>query len=1207
MQDLDAGDSVQDVISFTASDGSIQQVTVNINGVDDGSVIGGTSVATLTEDSNSATGTLTISDVDSDDAPVFADVVNTIGDNSYGSFSLVNGVWTYSLDQATVQDLDVGDSVQDVISFTASDGSVQQVTVNINGANDDSVIGGTSVATITEDSSSATGILTISDVDADDAPSFADVANTLGDNFYGSFSLVNGVWSYALDQATVQNLDSGDSVQDTINFTASDGSTQQVTVNINGANDGSVIGGTSVTTLTEDSSSATGILTISDVDSDDAPIFADIANTLGDNSYGSFSLVNGVWTYALNQATVQNLDAGDSVQDVISFTASDGSIQQVTVNINGVDDGSVIGGTSVATITEDSSSATGTLTISDVDSDDAPVFADVANTIGDNGYGSFSLVNGVWTYALNQATVQDLDAEDSVQDVISFTASDGSIQEVTVNINGVDDGSVIGGTSVATIMEDSVNATGTLTISDVDSDDVPVFADAANTIGDNGYGSFSLVNGAWTYSLDQATVQNLDAGDSVQDVISFTASDGSIQQVTVNINGVDDGSVIGGTSVATITEDSGSATGILTISDVDSDDAPIFADVANTLGDNSYGSFSLVNGVWSYALNQATVQNLDAGDSVQDVINFTASDGSIQQVTVNINGANDDSVIGGSSVATLTEDSSSATGTLTISDVDSDDAPIFADVANTIGDNSYGSFSLVNGVWTYSLDQATVQDLDVGDSVQDVISFTASDGSIQRVTVNINGVDDGSVIGGTSVATITEDSVNATGTLTISDVDSDDVPVFSDVVNALGDNSYGSFSLVNGVWTYSLDQATVQDLDVGDSVQDVISFTASDGSIQQVTVNINGVDDGSVIGGTSVATLTEDSVNASGALTISDVDFDDAPVFADVANMAGENGYGSFSLVNGVWTYSLDQATVQDLDAGDSVQDVISFTASDGSVQQVTVNINGANDDSVIGGTSVATLTEDSSSVTGTLTISDVDSDDAPVFADVANTAGENGYGSFSLVNGVWTYSLDQAAVQDLDAGDSVQDVISFTASDGSIQQVTVNINGVDDGSVIGGTSVATITEDSSSATGTLTISDVDSDDTPVFADVANTIGDNSYGSFSLVNGVWTYSLDQAAVQDLDAGDSVQDVISFTASDGSIQQVTVNINGVDDGSVIGGTSVATLTEDSSSATGTLTISDVDSDDAPIFADVVNTIGDNGYGSFSLVNGVWIIH
>ena len=177
--------------------------------------------------------------------------------------------------------------------------------------------------------------------------------------------------------------------------------------------------------------------------------------------------------------------------------------------------------------------------------------------------------------------------------------------------------------------------------------------------------------------------------------------------------------------------------------------------------------------------------------------------------------------------------------------------------------------------------------------------------------------------------------------------------------------------------------------------------------------------------------------------------------------------------------------------------------------------------------------------------------------------------------------ALDQATVQDLDAGDSVQDVISFAASDGSIQQVTVNINGVDDGSVIGGTSVATLTEDSSSVTGTLTISDVDSDDAPVFADVANTLGDNGYGSFSLVNGVWTYSLDQATVQDLDAGDSVQDVISFAASDGSIQQVTVNINGVDDGSVIGGTSVATLTEDSSSVTGTLTISDVDSDDAPV--------------------------
>ncbi len=70
-------------------------------------------------------------------------------------------------------------------------------------------------------------------------------------------------------------------------------------------------------------------------------------------------------------------------------------------------------------------------------------------------------------------------------------------------------------------------------ISDVDADDSPVFNDVASTTGDNGYGSFALSSGAWTYTLDQSTVQDLDAGDVVTDTITYTATDGSTQLVSV--------------------------------------------------------------------------------------------------------------------------------------------------------------------------------------------------------------------------------------------------------------------------------------------------------------------------------------------------------------------------------------------------------------------------------------------------------------------------------------------------------------------------------------------------------------------------------------------------------------------------------------------------------------------------------------------------
>ena len=59
------------------------------------------------------------------------------------------------------------------------------------------------------------------------------------------------------------------------------------------------------------------------------------------------SLTAGAWTYTLNNAhaAVQALDAGESLTDIHTFTASDGSTQVVTITINGAEDAPVIGGT----------------------------------------------------------------------------------------------------------------------------------------------------------------------------------------------------------------------------------------------------------------------------------------------------------------------------------------------------------------------------------------------------------------------------------------------------------------------------------------------------------------------------------------------------------------------------------------------------------------------------------------------------------------------------------------------------------------------------------------------------------------------------------------------------------------------------------------------------------------------------------------------
>src|SRR4029077_8054234 len=326
----------------------------------------------------------------------------------------------------------------------------------------------------------------------------------------------------------------------------------------------------------------------------DNPVtFADVAATNGDNNYGTFQLVSGTWTYALNNAAVQGLDAGQVVQDTHTFTASDGRTQQVTVTITGAEDASVITGTFTGAVSEDNvGSASGALAITDVDANDNPVtFADVASTAGDNNYGTFQLVSGTWTYALNNAAVQGLDAGQVVQDTHTFTASDGRTQQVTVTITGAEDASVITGTFTGAVSEDNVgSASGALAITDVDANDNPVtFADVAATNGDNNYGTFQLVVGTWTYALNNAAVQGLDAGQVVQDTHTFTASDGRTQQVTVTITGAEDASVITGTFTGAVSEDNvGSASGTLAITDVDANDNPVtFANVAATAGDNN--------------------------------------------------------------------------------------------------------------------------------------------------------------------------------------------------------------------------------------------------------------------------------------------------------------------------------------------------------------------------------------------------------------------------------------------------------------------------------------------------------------------------------------------------------------------------------------------------------------------------------------------
>ena len=90
---------------------------------------------------------------------------------------------------------------------------------------------------------------------------------------------------------------------------------------------------------------------------------------------------------------------------------------------------------------------------------------------------------------------------------------------------------------------------------------------------------------------------------------------------------------------------------------------------------------------------------------------------------------------------------------------------------------------------------------------------------------------------------------------------------------------------------------------------------------------------------------------------------------------------------------------------------------------------------------------------TGDLDAADVDNP-PELDAVVTPTPSANGYGTYTLTAaGVWIYTLDDgnAAVQALNAGQTLTDTFTAFTVDGTAQVVTITIDGANDAAVISG------------------------------------------------------------------------------------------------------------------------------------------------------------
>ncbi|WP_188113791.1 VCBS domain-containing protein [Salinicola halophyticus] len=331
--------------------------------------------------------------------------------------------------------------------------------------------------------------------------------------------------------------------------------------------------------------------------------------------------------------------------------------------------------------------------------------------VGNADHGSVTFENGVITFTP--------DANYNGTATFEYTISDGKggtdTATVTLFVTPVNDVAVITGAASGGVTEDTntldghLVATGTLGVVDPDEGEAHFQAGAGTPLGTT-LGSLAIgSNGQWSYSVDNAKVQYLAAGETKIEQFTVKTSDGTSQTLSVTIQGTNDAAVISGTASGSVTEDSNvsagslTASGALTASDADSGQSAFVPGNA-AAASGTLGTLAITaGGNWNYSVANSAVQYLKAGET--KVENFTVAtlDGTTKTIAVTIVGTNE-----------LPE-----TSNVTVTGKEDPSSLIAVNLGGTDVDGSIGSFEIsslgANGI--FYRDAAGTQTLTPGASI----------------------------------------------------------------------------------------------------------------------------------------------------------------------------------------------------------------------------------------------------------------------------------------------------------------------------------------------------------------------------------------------------------------------------------------------------------------------------------------------------------
>ncbi|QEG40277.1 DUF4347 domain-containing protein [Roseimaritima ulvae] len=1075
------------------TDPSANTMVIDVTAVNDAPVITGgpgTAAVTETDAGLTASGTLTVTDVDTADvvtAAVDSVVVSGTGSSSVPG-SLTNGTLQGFLSVSPTAILDGTESTNtltwnfnsggEAFDFLAS-GETLVLTYTVSATDDAGTpLSDTETVTVTITGTNDAAVVDLNGADAG------------GTNYTTSFNEGDSAVSIADVDATISDSDNTEYDRFTVTLTGfADGNKEQI--GIAGRRFDYTAPATHVETVgaTNFEISFSGSQFIITKDGGGTMPQADLQTLL-------------------RSMTFENLDKDPTLgARTITFVARDSNgldsaIATTTINTGAINDAPVItGGPGTAAVTETDAglTASGTLTVTDVDTADVVTAGVDSVVVSGTGSSSVpgSLTNGTLQGFLSVSPTAILDGTESTNtltwnfnsggEAFDFLASGETLvltytvsatddagtplsdtETVTVTITGTNDAAVetsIEGTAVDYTENDgAVAITSTIAFSDVDDthiesavvqitgnyaagEDVLTFVDQNGITGTWNNGTLTLTGSATLAQYETAirsiTYQNTsDDPSALTRTISFTVSDGDVDSNTltrdIDFTATNDDPTNAGSlpSDIAVTEDVASNVDLsaIDLSDVDHGGSDLTVTLTTSTGGNLSASDS--GGVTVGGSGTGTVTLTGTQDELNTFLN-TASNVQYLHSTANLNGNDADTI-----QVQVTDNGNTgsggggqiALGTVNVDISAVNDAPV-----NTVpGTQTVAeeTTTAINGVSIGDVDAAAgnlTTRLQVSNGVVNVTLSGAA-----TISAGSNGTGDLTIQGSVADINATLASLTYTGDTNVNGVAADTLTVTTND----GGNT-GSGGALQDVDTVQIDITGSNDAPVASSIEGTaIDYTENDGAVTITsTIAFSDVDDTHIE--SAVIEITGNYAAGEDVLT-----------FVDQNGITGTWNNGTLTLT-GSATLAQYETAIRSITYENTSDDpsaltrTISFTVNDGDVDSNTltrdIDFTATNDDPTNAGSlpSDITVTEDLSSNVdlSAIDLSDVDHQGSDLTVTLTTSTGGNlsaSDGGGVTVGGSGTGTVTLTGTQD--------ELNTFlnTASNVQYLHSTTNLNGND-------------------------------------------------------------------------------------------------------------------------------------------------------------------